>query len=103
MRLAGRDLDIGSREREIAEGLRVWREGPERAAEKEDFDGDFFGVLDGDDRGVLLPVYELDAEDFGVGEGRVYGDVGERVCESRVLVGERVLVIEFVGAGLLRR
>jgi len=41
-----------------------------------DLDGSVFSILNLNDSWVLLAVDELDTEDFGIGEGCVYGDGG---------------------------
>jgi len=41
-----------------------------------DLDGSVLSILDVKDSQILLAVDELDAEDFGAGEGGVYGDGG---------------------------
>lgn len=64
------------------------------------FHGRLFGVQHGQDRGVLLSVDEFDAEDFGGGKGRVYGDLGRDGRFPGILLGSESLIFQFVWIGL---
>lgn len=60
--------------------------------------GGLFGILDGQDGRVLLPVYELDAEDLSGGEGRVYRNSGrdERFARVSFIGGDFIFKINCI-------